>query len=201
MKYEWIKQEKELYGVGRKASLVIIPSQKFIMLSGSGNPNEPDFSNRVSALYSLAYAIKMTYKKTAGQNEFDDFTVYPLEGIWKRKEDGVLVKEKLEYTIMIRQPDFISDDVVMSALSNVEVKKPNPLFSEVKFENMEDGKCIEILHVGPFDDEPLSFEKMEQFALVNNLNQCSDYHREIYLNNASRVDPSKLRTILRYPVS
>lgn len=199
MKYEWRKKEKELYGAGRKPSLVIVPRQKYIMLSGRGNPNEMDFSNRVSALYSLAYAIKMAYKKTAVQSELSDFTVYPLEGTWKQKEEGALVKEKLEYTIMIRVPDFVSDDVVRSAFEQVKIKKPNPLFDEVGFESMEEGQCIEILHVGAFDDEPISFEKMEQFLSDNNLKQCSDYHREIYLNNASKVDSGKLKTILRYP--
>lgn len=200
MKYEWRKQDKALYGAGRKPSLVIVPRQKYIMLSGRGNPNELDFSNRVSALFSLAYAIKMTYKKTSVQSEYNDFTVYPLEGIWKQKEEGALIKEKLEYTIMIRQPEFVSDDVVRNAFEQVKTRKPDPLFDEIRFEIMEDGQCVEILHVGPFDDEPISFEKMEQFLSDNNLKQCSDYHREIYLNNASKVDSGKLKTILRYPV-
>lgn len=161
---------------------------------------EVDFSNRVSALYSLAYAIKMAYKSTAIQNEFDDFTVFPLEGIWQKIEEIELVKENLEYTIMIRQPDFICEDMVNIALERVKVKKPNPLFNEISFDTMQDGKCVEILHIGAFDDEPISFEKMKQFMLSNNLERTKSYHREIYLNNANRVEKSKLKTILRYSV-
>ena len=113
MKYEWKKHDKELYGAKKTPSLVTVPAQKFIMISGKGNPNNDDFSNRVAALYSLAYAVKMGYKSAATkqsfQNDIHDYTVYPLEGVWKQKEDVELVKENLEYTIMIRQPDFITE--------------------------------------------------------------------------------------------
>ena len=200
MKYEWKKQEKEFYGAKKYATLVTVPAQNYIMISGKGNPNDIDFSNRVSVLYSLAYAIKMAYKAIAAQNEFHDFTVYPLEGIWKKAEETELIKENLEYTIMIRQPDFICEDIVQAALERIKIKKPNPLFDEVSFDIMQDGKCVEILHIGAFDDEPISFEKMELFALANNLERMKDYHREIYLNNANRVEKSKLKTILHYSV-
>ena len=200
MKYEWKKQEKELYGAKKSPTLVSVPAQNYIIISGKGNPNDIDFSNRVSALYSLAYAIKMTYKASATQNEFHDFTVYPLEGIWQKAEETRLIKENLEYTIMIRQPDFVYEEMVKTALEQVKIKKPNPLFEEVRFGTMQDGKCVEILHIGSFDDEPISFEKMEQFTLANNLGRTTSYHREIYLNNAKRVEKSKLKTILRYAV-
>lgn len=95
MKYEWKKQEKEFYGAKKSPALVTVPAQNYIMIGGKGNPNDVDFSNRVSALYSLAYAIKMAYKTTAIQNEFNDFTVFPLEGIWQKIEETVLVKENL----------------------------------------------------------------------------------------------------------
>lgn len=201
MKYEWKKQEKEFYGAKKSPALVTIPAQNYIMIGGKGNPNDVDFSNRVSALYSLAYAIKMAYKTTAIQNEFNDFTVFPLEGIWQKIEETVLVKENLGYTIMIRQPDFICEDMVKAALEQVKVKKPNPLFDEISFGTMNDGKCVEILHIGAFDDEPISFEKMEKFMLANNLERTNNYHREIYLNNANRIEISKIKTILRYSVS
>lgn len=201
MKYEWKKQEKEFYGAKKSPALVTVPAQNYIMIGGKGNPNDVDFSNRVSALYSLAYAIKMAYKTTAIQNEFNDFTVFPLEGIWQKIEETVLVKENLGYTIMIRQPDFICEDMVKAALEQVKVKKPNPLFDEISFGTMNDGKCVEILHIGAFDDEPISFEKMEKFMLANNLERTNNYHREIYLNNANRIEISKVKTILRYSVS
>ena len=203
MKHEWNKQDKELYGAKKNPTLIIVPKQSYIMISGSGNPNHPGFSNRVAALYALAYAIKMGYKADAviGGNEVYDFSVYPLEGVWNLKCGDQLIKEELEYAIMIRQPDFITCNMVSSALERVKTRKRNPLYAQIRFDTMQDGKCIEILHVGSYDDEPASFEKMAQFAKDNGLTRKESSHREIYLNNAGRVETNKLKTILRYSVS
>ena len=122
MKYEWRKVEKSLYGVKASAKVVDVPQQSFIMLDGTGNPNLPGFTEEVSALYALAYAIKMDYKKSHTNQEIQDFTVYPLEGIWQQKEQGELVKEELIYTIMIAQPSFISKEMVKEALEKVKEK-------------------------------------------------------------------------------
>lgn len=203
MKHEWKKHEKELYGAKKTPALLDVPMQSYIMVSGKGNPNDTDFSDRVAALYALAYAIKMGYKAevTKGASvQVHDFAVYPLEGVWKQKDDSELVKEKLEYTIMIRQPDFITKDMVKDALERTKKKKPLPLLDEIRFDTMMDGVCVEVLHVGPFDDEPASFEKMDQFAEQKGLERNMEFHREIYLNNANRVPKSKLQTILRYQV-
>ena len=158
--------------------------------------------------YSLAYAIKAGYKCTAAKNslsnEIHDFTVYPLEGIWKLKNAdinsaaGKLIKENWEYTIMIRQPDFITAEMVYAALEKVKMKKPNRLYEKIIFDSVHDGKCVEILHVGPYDIEPSSFEQMDRFADENGLKRITDYHREIYLTSRTKAD--KLKTILRYKV-
>lgn len=200
MKYEWKKQEKELYEARVSPAFVTVPAQKYIMISGSGNPNDIDFSNRVSVLYSLAYTVKAAYKTSAAHKEIHDFTVYPLEGIWQAIEEAQLVKAHLSYTLMIRQPDFICADMVTTALQQVRMKKPSPLYDEVRFQTMQDGTCVQILHIGAFDEEPVSFAKMEQFLSAHHLRRAKSYHREIYLNNAKRVDRSKLKTILRYCV-
>lgn len=204
MKYEWKKLEKELYGAKKEPAILQIPSQNFIMLSGKGNPNHPDFSEKVSALFSLAYAVKMNFKSVAANSalsgDITDYAVYPLEGIWKQADDQAFDKEQLEYTIMIRQPDFITGDMVQAALEKVKIKKPNPYFEEICFGSMSDGACVDILHIGPFDEEPVSFDKMNQFIKENNLKRRGQSHREIYLNNLNRVEKSKLKTILRYLV-
>ena len=200
MKYEWRKQDKALYGAKKYPALITIPAQNYIMISGKGNPNDVDFSNRVGALYSLAYAVKSSYKAVSLQEEIHDFAVYPLEGIWTKINGDYLDKAKLEYTIMIRQPDFISEEMVNKALGMVGIKKPNPLLEEIHFETMQNGLCVEVLHVGAFDDEPVSFEKMDQFSAAHGLRSSENYHREIYLSNANRVEKSKLKTILRYSV-
>ena len=200
MKYEWRKAEKSLYGVRASPKVVEVPQQSFIMLDGMGNPNLPGFTEEVSALYALAYAIKMDYKKSHTNQEIQDFTVYPLEGIWQQKEQGELVKEELIYTIMIAQPSFISKEMVKEALEKVKVKKPNAHYEKIRFETIKEGKCLTMLHLGSFDSEPLSFAKMDAFCKKNSLNRRFPFHREIYLNNLNRTSPDKLKTILRYQV-
>lgn len=208
MKLEWKKHEKALYGAKSIPALVDIPTQNFIMIKGSGNPNDTDFSDRVAALYSLAYAVKMGYKSTVTKNllsnEIHDYIVYPLEGIWKLKNADTesaasrLIKENLEYTIMIRQPDFITAEMVCAALERVKNKKPNKLYEKIIFDSIHDGKCVQILHTGSYDDEPSSFEQMDKFAAENGLRRISDWHREIYLTTRTKAE--QFKTILRYKV-
>lgn len=199
MKYEWKKQEKDLYGAKTTPAVAAVSAQNYIMISGAGNPNDADFSNRIAVLYSVAYAVKMAYKKAA-RNGYGDFAVYPLEGVWQKAEGKVLVKENLRYTLMIRQPDFITKDSVAAALEQTKIKKPNPLLEEVRFETMPGGTCVQILHIGAYDDEPASFAKMDEFAHAHDLVRAESSHREIYLSNANRTEKSKLKTILRYTV-
>ena len=200
MKYEWRKANREIYQIKSKPCFIDVPAQSFIMIDGKGNPNAADFSERVGALYSLAYAIKMNYKKIAAEQEFTDFTVYPLEGLWQQEQAGELIKEELIYTIMIAQPSFISKEMVEEALEKVKVKKPNAHYEKIRFETIKEGKCLTMLHLGSFDSEPLSFAKMDEFCKENFLNRRSLFHREIYLNNLNRTSPDKLKTILRYQV-
>ena len=200
MKYEWRKQEKELYGVKTKAVLVDVPKQKFITIKGQGNPNEEDFSNRISALYSVAYGIKMLFKKAALNNEINDFTVFPLEGLWQKGDRVEFDKNDLSYILMIKQPTFITEDIYNQALENVKQKKPNDLYKEISFREFEGEKAIQILHLGSFDDEPQSFEKMDKLATELQLKRTSNVHREIYLTNKNRTCEEKQKTILRYSV-
>lgn len=201
MKYEWKKSEKYLYGVKQKPQLIEIPSAYYIMIKGEGNPNESDFSNRVSALYSLAYGIKMLFKNMKKEElEYSDFTVFPLEGIWEKSDDEEFDKNKLKYTIMIKQPYFITKEIFDLAFEKVKKKKPNELYDEVSFDCIESKKAIQILHIGSFDTEIESFEKLDNFANEMNLERSEKLHTEIYLNNKNRTAEDKLKTILRYNV-
>ena len=201
MKYEWKKNEKYLYGVKQKPKLIDVPSAYYIMIKGEGNPNESDFSNRVSALYSLAYGIKMLFKNMEKEElEYSDFTVFPLEGIWEKSDDEEFDKNKLKYTIMIKQPYFITKENVELEFEKVKKKKPNELYDEVSFDSIESKKAIQILHIGSFDTEIESFEKLDNFASEMNLERSEKLHTEIYLNNKNRTAEDKLKTILRYNV-
>lgn len=203
MKHEWKKQEKEIYGVKMKPCVIDIPAWNYIILSGSGNPNDKIFSDKVAALFSIAYKIKMTYKALAEKSsEITDYTVYPLEGIWSMdSEKEYLVKEKLQYRIMIRQPDFITRQMFENALEAVKSKKDNSHLADVSFETLCDGRCIQVLHKGAFDDEPASFEIMDRYCMEHGYRRMGKEHREIYLNNAKRTDKANLKTILRYKVT
>jgi hypothetical protein len=203
-KYEWRKKEKEFYLPKEKPVLVNVPKFKFILLKGQGNPNNEDFSEVVSTLYSVAYGIKMAPKKGIDIDGYYDYTVYPLEGEWDLTQIGrqldYLNKDELVYTLMIRQPDFVTEDIVHDAIKRVKEKASNPLLDQVKFESIEEGLCVQMLHIGSYDDEPASFDVMEHYCLEHSLHRMSKKHREIYLSDARRIESHKQKTVLRFNV-
>jgi hypothetical protein len=206
-KHEWRKKEKNFYLPKNRPELIDVPEFKFVTMAGEGNPNSEFFAECISVLYSMAYAIKMTSKKKeAKPNDYSDYTVYPLEGIWDIKEeakkdfDGILNKDDLVFRLMIRQPNFVSEDFFHEMLESVRKKKPNVLLEKVKFDKVTDGRCIQMLHLGSYDDEPESFKQMEEFANKKGLERLSKKHREIYLSDFRKVPTEKLKTVLRFQV-
>lgn len=204
MKYEWRKQEKNLYIPKQKPELITVPDQKFLMIKGQGNPNSEEFSERIGVLYSLAYAIRMMPKQGYTPEGYFEYTVYPLEGVWDLTEEGrkleTLNKDELVYTIMIRQPEFVTEEIVEKAFEHVRKKKPHPLLDEVTFSTIKEGLCVQILHIGSYDNEPESFKLMDEFTEENNLERICMTHREIYLSDFRRVAAEKLKTVLRYKI-
>ena len=194
-KYEWKKEEKEIYLPKAVPTQVTIPKMKYFTISGKRNPNNKDFSDRVGVLYYLSYAVRMMPKNGHTPTNYFEYTVYPLEGIWS---GNALDKDSFVYTIMIRQPDFVDGEVFSKALEITKKKKPNVLLDDVKFETMEDGLCVQMLHIGSYDSEPKTFEQMQKFIDNNNLKRKGQNHKEIYLNDANKVPPEKLKTVLRY---
>ncbi|WP_438433327.1 GyrI-like domain-containing protein [Gorillibacterium sp. sgz500922] len=205
MKNEWRKLEKSFYLPGEQPELLEIPAWRFWAIDGTGNPNAPDFAERIGVLYSLSYAVRMMPKSGYRPEGYGDYTVYPLEGLYSLPTDtppgAKLDKDRLIYTLMIRQPDFITEEVAERALSLVRQKKPHPLLPEVRLETVEDGLSVQLLHIGPFDDEPRSFERMHRFIDERGLSLRSLEHREIYLNDFRKTEPSRLKTVLRYRVN
>lgn len=204
MKYEWRKTEKNLYVPKAKPQLITVPEQKFFMISGEGNPNSEEFAEKIGVLYSMAYAVRMMPKKGYTPDGYFEYTVYPLEGIWDLTEKGklsdTLDKDELLYTIMIRQPDFVTREVVDIALENVKKKKPHPLLEDVAFDTMEDGLSVQMMHIGSYNDESSTFNIMKDFIEENNLEIKTLRHREIYLSDFRKTEKSKLKTVLRYMV-
>jgi len=207
MKHEWRKKEKAVYFPKNKPEVINVPTFKFLTIEGEGNPNSELFSECIGALYAVAYTIKMTLKKEIDQPEgYVDYTVYPLEGFWdlndeaKKNYDGKLNKDDLVFKLMIRQPDFVDRNFFKKMLAIAKEKKPNPLIEKVKFEKIKEGKCIQMMHLGSYDDEPVSFKIMEDFARKNNLTRLAKDHKEIYLSDFRKVAPEKLKTVLRFKV-
>jgi len=204
MKYEWRKQDKKIYLPRKYPELVQIPPMKYFMIDGRGNPNDEAFSEVIGVMYSLSYAIKMMPKSGEVPEGYFDYTVFPLEGIWDLDEEGkknkTLDKDRLVYTLMIRQPDFVNEELARRVIDRTKIKKPHVLLEKVKFGTLEDGPCVQMMHIGSYDTEPESFKLMEEFCNDNGLKRKELNHREIYISDFRKTDPEKLNTVLRFKV-
>lgn len=207
MKHDWKKTEKGFYLPKTKPELISVPPFKFFSIAGEGDPNDKSFGDYIGVLYSLSYAVKMSPKKGLAPKDYYEYTVYPLEGVWdlneeaKKQKSTVLDKSKLVFNLMIRQPGFVSKEYALETIERVKKSKPHPLLGKVKFEIIEDGSCIQMMHTGSYDDEPASFRQMEEFCSQNNCKRTSGQHREIYLSDFRKVSADKLKTVLRFRIS
>jgi len=186
---------------------VKIPEFKFFTIDGKGNPNDEFFGDYIGVLYSLSYAVKMSPKKGLAPKDYYEYTVYPLEGVWDISEEakanynGKLDKNSFVFKLMIRQPNFVMNDFALDIIERTKKAKLHKLLDNVKFEIIEDGTCVQMMHLGSYDNEPESFKQMELFAATNKLTRSSHTHREIYLSDARKVSPEKLKTVLRFKVN
>lgn len=204
-KYEWRKHAKELYLPKQKPNLIAVPEMKFFTIKGKGNPNSESFKQDIETLYGLSYAIRMMPKKGLTPEGYFEYTVFPLEGHWDLDEEGrkldYLNKDHLVYKLMIRQPDFVTDELFDYAVNTVKNKKAPHNIDDVKFESITEGLCVQAMHIGSFDDEPKTFEVMEQFCMDNNLDRAEKTHKEIYISDFRRTATEKLKTVLRFKVT
>jgi hypothetical protein len=206
MKQEWKKAEKQYYLPKTKPELIKVPPFKFFTISGQGDPNDKPFQENIGVLYSLAYAIKMSLKNNFAPKDYFEYTVYPLEGEWdlteeaKKLNSATLDKSQLVFSLMIRQPDFVTPAFALEAIERTKKKKYHPLLGEVRFEIIEDNTCIQMMHIGSYDSEPASFKQMEDFCLQMGYKRESKQHREIYLSDFRKVAADKLKTVLRFKV-
>jgi len=207
MKHEWKKFEKNIYLPKNIPEKVTIPAYNFFTIQGEGNPNDDFFGDYISVLYALSYGVKMSPKSGNSPDNYFEYSIYPLEGVWdindeaKQKPMEKLDKNSLVFNLMIRQPEFVTGEFAAGIIENTKKKKPHPLLDKVKFESIEEGLCIQMLHLGSYDSEPQSFAAMEAYTRSQQLNRKFKTHREIYLSDARKTDPDNLKTVLRFQVS
>lgn len=182
--------------------IVEIPSMRFLQIAGQGDPNGEEFALATAALYSLSYAVKMSYKSTVVPVGYYEYTVFPLEGVWDLvdKNRPATEKNNLAYEIMIRQPDFLDDDLFERFITETRRKKPNRYIAAVELHAITDGLCCQMLHVGSYDDEPASFERMRGYCEGLGYHRTSLKHREIYLSDPRKTETGKLKTVLRFGI-
>ena len=207
MAFDYKKEYKEFYMPKGKPSIVTVPKMNFIAVRGQGDPNaeDGDYKTAIGLLYGIAFTIKMSKMGSRQIEGYFDFVVPPLEGFWRQDGiDGVDYsrKEDFQWISVIRQPDFVTEDDFRWAVEEATLKKSQD-FSKVKFLTIEEGLCVQCMHIGPYDDEPATVALMDQYLKENGYeNDFSDerWHHEIYLSDARRVAPKKLKTVIRHPI-
>ena len=212
-KIDYKKKYKDLYLPKQKPMVVDVPTMTFIMVNGSGNPNneEGEYQQAVELLYGLAYIIKMSKRNGYEPEGYFDYVVPPLEGLWWLEDDNMdfTLKNKYCWTSMIRQPEFVTKEVFKWACEELKRKKSKIDTSKAYLESFSEGLCVQIMHIGPFDDEPKSTKLIASYIGENSLKDAisSAYpdgrirrHHEIYLSDPRKTAPEKMKTILRHPV-
>jgi hypothetical protein len=204
------KELKYLYAPSaKKVGIVDVPEFKFVMIDGEIEPGETpgsseSYRNAIGALYGVSYTLKFMSKLR--QTDPLDYTVMALEGLWwtDAGDFSFTAEDPWLWTMMMVQPDHISEAMFQEALQKAKEKaaskgEENPAIDELRFESFQEGLCMQIMHIGPYSEEPRTIEKMEAFAAENGY-QKSGKHHEIYLGDPRRARPERLKTILRQPV-
>ena len=207
MAFDYKKEYKEYYLPKNKPEIVDIPSMNFIAVRGKGDPNEEggEYKQALELLYGIAYTIKMSKKTDYRIDGYFDYVVPPLEGFWEQKgRVGIdySCKSDLSWTAMIRVPDFVTEKDFDWAVKQATVKKKQD-FSKVEFITVEEGLCVQCMHLGSYDDEPATVALMDGYAVDNGYDIDIDHkrqHHEIYLSDPRKTAPEKLKTVIRHPV-
>lgn len=207
MAFDFKKEYKEFYMPEKKPSIVMVPSMNYIGVRGKGDPNEEEgeYKQSIGLLYGIAYTIKMSKKGDHQMDGYFDFVVPPLEGFWW--QDGVKGvdysrKEDFRWISLIRLPDFVTRDEYQWAVEEGTRKKKKD-FSKVEFLSIDEGLCVQCMHIGPYDAEPETVALMHEF--IDQQGYTLDitderHHHEIYLSDARKVAPEKLKTVIRHPI-
>lgn len=207
MAFDYKKEYKEFYMPKSKPSIVKIPKMNYIAVRGKGDPNEEngDYKKTIGLLYTIAYTIKMSYKGTYKIDGFFEYVVPPLEGFWW--QEGIRGmdynrKEDLCFISIIRLPDFVKKEDFDWAIEEATRKKKQD-FSRVEFFTYDEGVCVQCMHIGSYDNEPVTVEAMHVYAYEQGYEvDITDtrYHHEIYLSDPRKCDISRLKTVIRHPI-
>jgi hypothetical protein len=194
------KELEHLYAPSAKSiAEVQVPAFTFLMVDGQGDPNHSaDYTEAVEALFTVAYTAKFMFKKAPGGG---DYAVMPLEGLWWADDLAAFHngdRANWRWTMMILQPDFVPHAVLQAAIEQARQKKPLPALPRLRIESFEEGRCAQILHVGPFTEEGPTIQRLH--AHIQAQGELRGKHHEIYLSDIRRADPSRWKTILRQPM-
>lgn len=207
MAFDLKKEFKEYYQPKNKPEIVNIPSINYLAVRGSGDPNDEtgDYKKALESIYAVAYTLRMSYKTDYKINGFYEYIVPPLEGFWWQDgTDGVNYADKTSFNwiSVIRLPDFISGKDIEWAVRTATKKKKTDC-SQVKFLTVNEGLCVQIMHIGPYDNEPVTVKLMDDYlaqnGYENDLNS-ERMHHEIYLSDPRKCLPEKMKTVIRHPV-
>ena len=207
MAFDFKKEYKEFYMPKNKPEIVEVPPANYIAVRGKGDPNEEggEYQQAIGVLYAIAYTIKMSYKTDHHIEGFYEYVVPPLEGFWWQDDtDGVNYSDKASFNwiSVIRLPDFVTKDDFEWAVQTATKKKKLDC-SSAEFLTVNESLCVQIMHLGAFDDEPATVEIMNKFIHENGyVNDINDrrLHHEIYMSDARKVAPEKWKTVIRHPI-
>ena len=207
MAFDFKKEYKAFYLPKNRPELVTVPRMNYIAVRGKGDPNEPDgaYQRAIGVLYAVAYTLKMSYKTDHRIEGFYEYVVPPLEGFWWQEGvQGVDYSDKagFRWISVIRLPDFVTEADFRWAVETAAKKKKLDC-AAAEFLTVDEGLCVQIMHIGPYDDEPATVAVMDRFLQENGyVNDLSDsrLHHEIYLSDARKVEPAKRKTVIRHPI-
>lgn len=204
--FDYKKEYRDLYMPKDKPVLIEVPPMNFLMVDGSGDPNNsPEFQQATELLYGLSYTIKMIMKKGKQPDGYFEYVVPPLEGLWWIEEGGFSFEKRdnWKWTLMIRQPEFVDHELFRWATNELMRKKQELAIEKARFEAFTEGLCVQIMHIGPYSTEPETMKKVEAFLFEHGLKDrltSGGKHHEIYLSDPRKAKPERMKTVLRHPV-